>query len=216
MTGNVTSMSTNATAGHPGPGRPRLVDQRRTGANPREEILDAASELFTRNGYAGTSTRRIADEVGMRQASLYHHFATKDDILAALLQTTVESSLVRARELLESDDPALDRLIELARFDVTQLAASRWNLGALYLLPELHAPRFTEFRDARTELARAYETLATATLNDSDDTRALLPFRLVESVIMMRSDEQRGELGERTVTDLVDTIVGAIRILLEH
>lgn len=210
------SADTGSATGHAGPGRPRLVDQRRQGANPREEILDAASELFSSYGYAGTSTRRIADEVGMRQASLYHHFGTKDDILAALLQTTVEASLLRARELLDADGSALDRLVELARFDVTQLAASRWNLGALYLLPEIRAPRFAEFRDARTELADGYETLATETLGDPEDTRALLPFRLVESVIMMRSDEQRGELGDRTVTSLVDTIVGAIRMLLEY
>src|ERR1700761_5422625 len=62
-----------------GRGRPRLEQSRRPGNTAREEILDAAAELFTNLGYASTSTRRIADAVGIRQASLYHHFATKDD-----------------------------------------------------------------------------------------------------------------------------------------
>ena len=66
-----------------GRGRPRLEQSRRPGKTAREEILDAAAELFTNLGYASTSTRGIADAVGVRQASLYHHFATKDDILDA-------------------------------------------------------------------------------------------------------------------------------------
>ena len=180
-----------------GPGRPRLVEQRRRGATAREEILDAAAELFCRHGYTGTSTRMIAEAVGIRQASMYHYFTTKDDILAALLDATVVGSLERARELLADDRAPLDRLLDLARFDVAQLVDERWNLGSLYLLPEVGDERFTQFRTARTELAAAYETLAAAAIDDPSDTRSLLPFRLVESVIMLRSDEQRGDLGER-------------------
>src|SRR5215470_309700 len=75
-------------------GRPRLQTQRRPGVTARDEILDAASELFTTLGYAGTSTRTIAESVGIRQASLYHYFKTKDDILCALLSQTVAPTLM--------------------------------------------------------------------------------------------------------------------------
>ena len=132
-------MSTASRQGRvaPGPGRPRLVEQRRRGATAREEILDAAAELFCRHGYTGTSTRMIAEAVGIRQASMYHYFKNKDDILAALLDATVVGSLERARELLDDDRAPLDRLLDLARFDATQLVDERWNLGSLYLLPEV-------------------------------------------------------------------------------
>ncbi|GGF21452.1 TetR/AcrR family transcriptional regulator [Williamsia phyllosphaerae] len=168
-------------------GRPRLVEQRRTGGNPREEILDAAGELFTTQGFAGTSTRAIAESVGMRQASLYHHFATKDDILAALLQDTVAPALDVARSL-DPSTPAITRLLDLIRYDAGQLAASRWNLGALYLLPELRGERFTAFRDVRVELREVYRALSVEVVGDPADGRVHLPFRLVESVISMRSD----------------------------
>ncbi|MDL9936549.1 helix-turn-helix domain-containing protein [Gordonia sp. ABSL1-1] len=197
-----------------GPGRPRLVKPKRDAASARDEILDAAAELFTRQGFTATSTRTIADAVGIRQASIYHYFATKDDILVALLDTTVAAPLDLARSLLADDRPARDRLLDLARSDVTQLAESQWNLGALYLLPEVHQESFAEFRTARIELAEIYASLAAAALGDPDDKRKLLPFRLVESAIMMRGDEQRGELTEHTAGDLVDTIVGAIDSLL--
>ncbi|WHU48210.1 TetR/AcrR family transcriptional regulator [Gordonia sp. L191] len=207
-------MSRTAPPRGTGPGRPRLTEPKRRGATAREEILDAAGELFVRHGYSGTSTRMIADAVGIRQASLYHYFKNKDDILAALLDTTVVGSLETARELLDSDAPALDRLLELARIDAQQLVDARWNLGSLYLLPEVADERYAHFRSARQELAGAYESLAAEALDDPTDMRRLLPFRLVESVIMLRSDEQRGELGDHTVAALVDTIVGAIRVLL--
>lgn len=49
---------------------------------PREEILDAAAGLFVDRGFEGTSTREIAEAVGIRQASVYYHFPSgKDEIL---------------------------------------------------------------------------------------------------------------------------------------
>src|ERR1700755_1917850 len=93
-----------------GRGRPRLEESRRPGKNARGDILCAAAELFTSLGYASTSTRRIADAVGVRQASLYHHFATKDDILDALLAGTVDAPLRVAAELLDEYGTAAGRL----------------------------------------------------------------------------------------------------------
>lgn len=158
----------------------------------------------------------IAESVGIRQASLYHHFRTKDDILEALLQNTVARALVTAQQLRESDgDPALGRLQSLARFDAAQLAGSRWNLGALYLLPELRTERFAEFRQARTDLARIYAALAGEVLGDPGDPRRHLPFRLVESVISMRSDEMAGALGADSLHEMVDLLVDTIALVLK-
>ena len=193
-----------------GRGRPRLEQSRRPGQTAREEILDAAAELFTTIGYAGTSTRRIADAVGMRQASLYHHFATKDDLLDALLAGTVDQPLALAAELLAESGPAAPRLHALVVQDVAQLCLSRWNLGALYLLPELRTDRFEQFRLRRDELRGRYRRLAAAVIaecggsTDADE----LPFRLVESVINRRSDDE--SCPPETPWVLAD---GALRVL---
>lgn len=157
----------------------------------REQILDAAAELFTYQGYASTSTRRIADAVGVRQASLYHHFATKDDILDALLSGTVDDSLQLAGELLSEGGAAAPKLHALVYRDVAHLCATRWNLGALYLLPEVRTDRFEMFRLRRQELRAVYRDVARAVVVecdgpiDADD----LPFRLVESTANRRSDD---------------------------
>lgn len=52
----------------------------------RERILEVARELFTEQGYDGTSLREIADRLGFTKAALYYHFQGKDQIMLALLE----------------------------------------------------------------------------------------------------------------------------------
>src|SRR6185295_9986166 len=145
-------------------GRPRLTTQRRPGTTARDEILDAAGELFTTTGYTGTSTRTIAEAVGIRQASLYHYFRTKDDILCALLSQTVAPTLSFIPILLTARPTlsAAEHLHALAAFDGRQLLNGRWNLGALYLQPELRGARLEPFWSDRERLRLHYLTLSKA------------------------------------------------------
>lgn len=55
--------------------------------NTKYEILDAALTLFSTGGYEATSISQIAEAVGICKASLYSHFASKQDILDALIGT---------------------------------------------------------------------------------------------------------------------------------
>ena len=58
--------------------------------NTKQEILDAALELFSRQGYAATSISPIADAVGIRKASLYSHFSSKQAILDEIVKIVLE------------------------------------------------------------------------------------------------------------------------------
>ena len=58
--------------------------------NTKQEILDAALDLFSVQGYEATSISQLADAVGIRKASLYSHFENKQAILDALIQATME------------------------------------------------------------------------------------------------------------------------------
>jgi AcrR family transcriptional regulator len=57
----------------------------------KEEILDVATRLFAERGYEGTSMNDVARRVGMRKASLFYHFATKDALYEAVLERLVAS-----------------------------------------------------------------------------------------------------------------------------
>lgn len=52
----------------------------------KDEILDAADELFGRKGFDGTSTNDILEKVGIARGTLYHHFKSKEDIMDALIE----------------------------------------------------------------------------------------------------------------------------------
>lgn len=171
-----------------GVGRPRAVARPETGLSPREELLAAAAELFTVNGYSATTTREVAERAGIRQATMYHYFKGKEGLLAELLESTVRPSLEAARLLAASDAPEGARLWALAHRDAALLCSGEHNLGALYLLPE--ADRFLDFQELRTALKQAYAGLLapiTAGLPPSErDLRADLVYAVVESVILIR------------------------------
>jgi len=59
-------------------------------ADRREHILDAAEAEFARLGFGTTRLQSIADTVGIRTASLYNHFASKDELYAVVLERALE------------------------------------------------------------------------------------------------------------------------------
>ncbi|MFE7776165.1 TetR/AcrR family transcriptional regulator [Streptomyces sp. NPDC057445] len=180
-------------------GRPRAEQRPDSGLSAREELLAAAAELFTMRGYAATTTRAVAELAGMRQATMYHYFSGKEDLLAELLESTVTPSLALARRLLADDERAAEeRLWELCRSDVELLCGGSHNLGALYLLPEVQAERFSGFHRVRADLKDAYGQLlaGTAPGRELDKTglalRTDLVFGLIEGVILVhRLDPER-------------------------
>ena len=79
----------------------------------RASILDAAAELFSTLGYTGTGVRQIADRVGLRPASVYHHFDSKERILEEILRIGLSQTMQATRqavEVLPPDANPRDRL----------------------------------------------------------------------------------------------------------
>ncbi|GAA0306486.1 hypothetical protein GCM10009528_24670 [Kineococcus aurantiacus] len=141
-------------------GRPRTGGGGGDGRSPRQEILDAAAALFAENGYAATSTRAIAEAVGVRQASLYHHFAGKDEILLELLEASVRPTLDLAEALRAAAPDAAAALHALVVADVGTILAGPLGIAALYVAPEAQQPRFAPFHAHRRQLRAVYTDLA--------------------------------------------------------
>ena len=59
-------------------------------SNTKNDILEAALELFSVQGYEATSLSQIAEAVGIRKASVYSHFESKQKILDALTSEILE------------------------------------------------------------------------------------------------------------------------------
>lgn len=61
----------------------------------REQILSSAAELFAHNGFHGVGMRTIGEAVGMRGASLYHHFSSKSEILYAIVSASTTDFILK-------------------------------------------------------------------------------------------------------------------------
>jgi AcrR family transcriptional regulator len=57
-----------------------------TGEERRRQIIEAAATLFSRKGFRGTTTREIAEAVGVSEAMLFKHFATKEELYGAIIE----------------------------------------------------------------------------------------------------------------------------------
>ncbi|MFE7974089.1 TetR/AcrR family transcriptional regulator [Streptomyces shenzhenensis] len=176
------------------PGRPRSAPKRHNGLSTREEILQAASRLFGEQGYAKTTTRQIADTVGIKQSTLYYHFADKRALLVSLLSSTVTPALACARWLGEQDLDPVVRLCALVSFDLDTLLRDRHNLHVVYHLPELETADFTPTRAAQTVLRDTYRDFSRAALASLHPPREAaelaadmdLVFALVEASVSQR------------------------------
>lgn len=168
-------------------GRPRKNPASPTGRGAEQDVLHAAGDLFVRHGFARTSTRAIAEAAGLQQASVYHWFRSKEEVLLRLVLGTVVPSRRLAERLLVADAPGHVALWALCFADTRLLLEDPQNLGALYFAPELRGEGFEEFHENRDALERIYGTLLERT-----NGRPATPFDaavvmgLVENVILQR------------------------------
>jgi AcrR family transcriptional regulator len=74
------------------------------GTKRRDSIVDEATRLFAERGYEGASMADLAERVGLRKASLFHHFPSKEQLYAAVLERPVRD----VRDAMENASKATD------------------------------------------------------------------------------------------------------------
>jgi TetR/AcrR family transcriptional regulator, transcriptional repressor for nem operon len=79
-------------------------------ANAREEILAAAKLVAQAHGYSGLNFRDLAQEVGIKAASIYYHFPSKADLAAAVARRYWEDSAAYLESLLQISRGPLEAL----------------------------------------------------------------------------------------------------------
>ena len=62
------------------------------GAERQEQILQAAIEVFSQNGFRGTTLRQLAHQAGVSEAMIYYHFPSKEALYDAILKKKIEAS----------------------------------------------------------------------------------------------------------------------------
>ena len=76
----------------------------------KEEIVAEATRLFAERGYEGTSMGDLAERVGLRKASLFHHFESKDALYATVLSELMVAVQVSIVAAVAAEGSYVDRL----------------------------------------------------------------------------------------------------------
>jgi AcrR family transcriptional regulator len=102
-----------------------------------EALLDAAERLLVDVGYAGITTRRLAEEAGVNHGLVHYYFGSNENLLVRALERFTERLIDRQRELYASDEPFVEKWRKAMRYlvseDVTyekvwlELQALAWN-----------------------------------------------------------------------------------------
>jgi TetR/AcrR family transcriptional regulator, cholesterol catabolism regulator len=134
-------------------------ETRRLSAGPRrraEEVLEAAASVFAERGFHGASTQDIADRLGMRQASLYYYFISKEAALEQVCQRGIEHITGDAEIIAASPGSAVERLAGIMRRHIEPLGEDCASLRA-YLYEVRFLPKESKRRIGK--LAHLYERI---------------------------------------------------------
>ncbi|MFI6218079.1 TetR/AcrR family transcriptional regulator [Nocardia brasiliensis] len=152
------------------PGRPRKADA----GDTKAALSSAALRLFARNGYAGTSIRSIAREVGLSESVLYAHFASKqaifDAVLASLGPTNPLDMMDAATAaLVDTDPPQYLRELVRAVLDGWEHEDARLLISVMAQDGLLHSPALQHAISAmRRPVSRLFEHWIAAGLIPAD------------------------------------------------
>src|SRR3974377_597444 len=97
----------------------------------REELTRAAARLFAERGYQGTSLADLADALGLQKASLYHHIATKEDLLWEVAHEGA-AAFHAAPDAVPAEAPASER-IRLALRAHLRVVAEQLDVATVFV-----------------------------------------------------------------------------------
>jgi AcrR family transcriptional regulator len=102
-----------------------------------EALLDAAERLLVDVGYAGITTRRLAEEAGVNHGLVHYYFGSNENLLVRALERFTERLIGRQRELYGADMPFVEKWRTAMRYLVSEdrtyekiwleLQALAWN-----------------------------------------------------------------------------------------
>jgi len=128
-----------------------------------EEVVDAAARVFAERGYHGASTRDISELLGMRQASIYYYFGSKEEALEEVCAIGTAGFIERAEAIVNQEIKPYQKLVMLLEAHTLPLA-DRSDYIMTFLNERKWLP--TESRRRIGRMTRRYEAFYEKVLRD--------------------------------------------------
>lgn len=190
-----------------------------TGRRRLAEVMDAAAKVFARRGYHGASTQDIADVLGIRQASLYYYFDSKEAALEAVCANGVEDYAVRAQTVFRSSKSSSEKVAQLVFHHLAPMA-ERLDYTVVFLRERRFLPATARKRIRTIEVR--YERIIQRIIEqgiDAGEFRADLDTRMAALALLGLGNSaalwfgrEPGVTLERITQSYVDLLVRAFRV----
>jgi AcrR family transcriptional regulator len=168
------------------------------------EIIDAAARVFAERGYHGTSTQAIADVLGMRQASLYYYFSSKEAALEVVCLRGTDGFVEGAEAVVGGAGTPLEKLARLIAAHLAPIE-TRHDYVKVFINERRYLPDASRRRLGRKtrRVERCFEQVIAAGIADGSirpDTDARLAVLAVlgmcNAVINWRPEDRARDMGE--------------------
>ena len=93
-------------------------------SSKREFVIEKAAKLFKEKGFAATSMRDLAEEVGVEAASLYNHIQSKAEILQDICFRTANTLMQHLESIENSSKSAIEKITAILRFHIQQMLSN--------------------------------------------------------------------------------------------
>ncbi|MGB3772181.1 MAG: TetR/AcrR family transcriptional regulator [Rhodococcus sp. (in: high G+C Gram-positive bacteria)] len=174
------------------------------------DIASTAAAIFARDGYPNVGMRDIADAVGIKGASLYHHFSSKEEILFAICLTVTEEPAEETLPLLDAPGTPTERLSTLVRAHLVHLNRRRVEyIVGLHELASLTSEHRRVIEDYRRRYQHRVRDVVAAGIRTGEFTvtdARLASFALVD--MLNGISTWYHDDGDMSIEELGDAYVG--------
>src|SRR5262245_28710446 len=192
------------------PRRPRASPRRRAA-----EIIEAAARVFAERGFHGATTQDIADVLGIRQASLYYYFPSKEDALEQVCTRGVEGFFEAAAVIAAGPESAPKKVRKLIEAHLSPLLDKR-DFVRVFQNERQHLPAESRRRIGRW--SRAYERVIEEVVKagiHNGEFRADLDARLVTLGILGMGNAVATWYGKEPAAGIEKIVQEYARLLLD-
>jgi TetR/AcrR family transcriptional regulator, cholesterol catabolism regulator len=168
-----------------------------------DAIVDAAASVFAERGYHGASTQAIADVLGMRQASLYYYFASKEAALEFVCEKGVDGFVESAEQIASGEGTPLEKLTRLIASHLAPNETKR-DYVKVFINERRYLPDASRRRIGRKgrRIERCFEDVIRAGIEDGSIRAGIDPhlamlaiLGMSNNVINWRSADQGVDVG---------------------
>ena len=154
------------------------------GRTRRDMILTAAAQLFHRHGFHDTGIDDIGAAVGITGPGVYRHFESKQDLLGAIIEQSLEQHQQIVDEVKDSRLPPREALTKLVAMSAQALVANR-ERGAIYFRESgnLTPDKYTRFVRVQRGLIAEWVQMVRAARPDLGEEEARVEVRAVSGLL---------------------------------